>query len=141
LLKKLHIGQQLRTLVFDQSIERLEMLVPTQFTYHSKKKDDSAITNFSSGEAAILGAVNALNEGVNLPNVDLIVVMGFNSNSRHTVQRIGRGIRYRPNHTTRVIMLYSAGTKDEEWCHQALTDIPQQLIQKKFLSEILQEKS
>jgi superfamily II DNA or RNA helicase len=144
LLSKFHVpNKEMRTLVFDQSIERLESLIPPEFTFHSKKKykkgEISAVHKFMSMENRILGAVNALNEGVNLPHIDIEIVMGCNSNARHTVQRIGRSIRYEEGHTVRIFMLESLGTQDSAWVNEALSEIPPELVERKTLAQVMAE--
>lgn len=138
LLKAIHVpNKSLKTLVFDQSIERLGKLLPSEFCYHSKSKNRDAIKHFSNNKTRILGAVQALNEGVNVGKVDLELIMGMNSNSRDTVQRIGRSIRYYEGHKTHIIILQSLGTQDVNWVAEALKEIPPELISYKSVDQVL----
>jgi len=144
LLYKFHVpDKKLRTIVFDQSIERLESIIPPEFTFHSKKKykkgEVTSVERFMTFDSRILGAVNALNEGVNLPHVDIEILVGCNSNARHTVQRIGRSIRYEEGHSARIFILESLGTQDSNWVTEALSEIPPELIERKSLAQVLAE--
>lgn len=144
LLYKFHVpNKDMRTIVFDQSIERLESILPAEFTYHSKKKykkgEVTSVENFMNFNSRILGAVNALNEGVNLPHVDIEILVGCNSNARNTVQRIGRSIRYEEGHSARIFLLETLGTQDSNWVAEALSEIPPELIERKSLAQVLAE--
>lgn len=51
------------------------------------------INKFASGEANIMLASISLDEGYNLPNIDIALLLSGNSTSRQTIQRIGRVLR------------------------------------------------
>jgi|JI10StandDraft_1071094.scaffolds.fasta_scaffold85409_3 superfamily II DNA or RNA helicase len=126
-----------RSLIFDATIDRLQKLMPAELTYHSKSKNDTALKKFMDKSSRVLGAVQALNEGVNTPDVDYEFILQVNSNSRHTVQRIGRSIRFKEGHKTRVFILEQQGTQDVNWVMEAIKDIPPQLVFRKTLKELL----
>jgi superfamily II DNA or RNA helicase len=110
-----------RTLIFTGSIDLCEKLCKPN-TFHSET-NDTALTEFAAKIRPYLGAVNALNEGKNLPEVDQTIVVQLDSNARNIVQRIGRGIRWRPNHIGLVVILVARGTADEKWYKQAVAEI------------------
>lgn len=138
LIKHFHVSDpNKRSLIFDATIARLQKLMPAELTFHFESKDDSALKKFMSKESRVLGAVKALNEGVNTPDVDYEFILQVNSNSRHTVQRIGRSIRFKEGHKTRVFILEQQGTQDVNWVMEAIKDIPPQLVFRKTLKELL----
>lgn len=107
-----------RTLIFAGSIKQCEDLCG-KYVYHSKT-DDTYLTKFKNKEISYLGAVNALNEGVNIPDLDYGIIVQANSNERHTVQRIGRLCRLRDGHKAKIYLLVSMGTVDEKWVKNAI---------------------
>lgn len=125
-VKKLidRFGQDNRTLVFGGSIAQIEELLPGA-VYHSKsgKAGDKALSDFQSGAINILGCVEALNEGINILNLDVGIIAQVSSNARDLIQRIGRLIRHRPNHTSVIFIVVAIGTQDEEWLAKALGDM------------------
>jgi superfamily II DNA or RNA helicase len=60
--------------------------------------------NFADGRIGILCAVDVLNEGVDVPDVNLVVFQRVTHSRRIFVQQLGRGLRLAPG-KTRVIVL------------------------------------
>jgi len=107
-----------RTLVFAGSIEQCGILCGEQ-VYHSKSGKD-ALNKFLSKELSLLGCVKALDEGVNIPDLDQAIIVQVDSNPRSLVQRVGRVVRYREGHKARVFILCVQNTVDESWLKTAL---------------------
>jgi superfamily II DNA or RNA helicase len=107
-----------RYLVFGGSIDQINTLMHP-YVYHSKTVD-TYYNKFLNKEISSLGAVKALNEGQNIPDLDMILVVQLNSKELDIIQRIGRVVRWREGHTAEVIILIASGTKDEEWLQKAL---------------------
>jgi len=105
-----------RTLIFAGSIEVAEYLEPN--TYHSKSSKEH-LQDFRNEKINRLSCVQALNEGINVPNVDNAVIVQVNSKERHLIQKIGRAVRYRPNHTAKIYVIYARDTVDENWVRKA----------------------
>lgn len=107
-----------RTIVFCGSIEQANKLCG-EFVYHSKS-GDTALTKFKAEEISGLGVVEALNEGHNIPNVDIGIIVQLSSSAKDLIQRIGRLIRYRKGHTARIFIIVAVGTVDENWFKKAI---------------------
>lgn len=107
-----------RTLVFAGSIKQCGELCEDR-VYHSKS-DGEALKAFMDGRTTFLGCVNALNEGVNIPNLDQSIIVQASSNPREMVQRIGRNVRWREGHVAKIFILCVLGTQDESWVKNAL---------------------
>ena len=119
-----------RTLIFCGSIEQAESVCP--YTYHSKngRKD---IDDFVNLEINRLSCVSALNEGENLPGIDSAIITQVNSKERTLVQRIGRLIRYRPNHEAHIHIICCKDTQDEVWLGKAMENIDKSIIEFKYI--------
>lgn len=107
-----------RMLVFCGLISQAELLLPGQ-TYHSKS-DSKALEAFTEGEISKLACVAAMNEGINIPNLDSALIVHFNSNPKDMIQRLGRIIRLREDHIAKISILVAQGTIEEEWIEKAL---------------------
>lgn len=70
-----------------------------------------------------MSCVNALNEGQNIPDLDIGFVVQLNSNELHLIQRIGRLLRYRPNHIGKIIILCVIDSIDKEWVKKATANL------------------
>lgn len=117
-------NDSLRWLVFCGIIAQAVELCGDQ-VFHSKQKKgekDLAYDNFKSQKANLLGSVNAINEGHNLPNIDDILVTQLNSQELNLIQRIGRAVRRKIGRIRPAIIriLCAKGTQDEEWVETAL---------------------
>lgn len=113
------IPENKRILIFSQSIKQVEELLPE--VYHSKV-DDKYYNLFINEKINKLGVVNALNEGDNIKNLDIGIIVQGNSNPKNLFQRIGRLIRYRKNHTATIHILCLCNTVDEIWINTMLED-------------------
>ena len=114
-----------RLLLFCGSINQAEDLYPN--TFHSKSSD-KGLKKFIDGKESILSCVDALNEGVNIPNVDAAIIVQAKSKQRHMVQRVGRIVRYREGHLGEIYILCAAGTQDETWVTKALSEFDKSAI-------------
>jgi superfamily II DNA or RNA helicase len=119
----------IRTLVFTKSIDICNFIVGENNAHHSKAKNGS-YNRFISGESNLLGVVDSINEGVNLPELDCVVIEQLNSQAREFIQRIGRGLRYRKDHVAKIYIIVSKGTQDESWLMDAIEHIPNEKIKK-----------
>lgn len=110
-----------RTLIYAGSIAQANELGGSQ-VYHSQT-DDAALNGFRSGKLSYLVAVDAINEGVNLPDLDQELLVQLKKKERILKQRIGRAVRFRPGHTADIYILVSQSTVDEDWFKAATDDI------------------
>lgn len=84
---------------------------------------DDSLTKFINQDYNQISCVEALNEGHNLPNLDIAFIVQLNSNELDFIQRVGRLIRYRFGHIGRVIILCVYDTVDKTWVEKALKNI------------------
>lgn len=66
-----------------------------------------------SGEIIALSAPRILDEGIDVPDADLGVVMASNRSRRQMIQRLGRVLRRREGKTARFVVLYAEGTVED----------------------------
>jgi len=69
--------------------------VPHQFINGKETSEvrQKALIDFEKGELPVLIATSILDEGVDIPNIDVMVLAGGGKSSIKTLQRIGRGLR------------------------------------------------
>ena len=124
---KKYVGRSLvrrlkgRFLVFCSSKEQSEFATDGK-VYHSSS-GDKFFNAFVNGELDILGAVEGLNEGHSLPDMDGILILHMTTKERDFLQRLGRAIRYRDNFVAQIYILSIEGTKDIEWTRKVLRKI------------------
>lgn len=123
-----------RVITFCSNIEQAETLC--EDSYHSKNKKKNNLLHFINQVINRLTCVNALNEGVNIPNLDVGVVVQANSNEINLIQRIGRVVRVRPGHRAKIYIFVASGTQDMLWLDQSLAGFDPSKITRKKLKAV-----
>lgn len=118
-------GKNKRILIYGANIAQVEKL--SKHVYHSKT-NSASLKLFKENKINKLGVVNALNQGANVGVVDEIVIVQLNSNPRHLIQRIGRGIRFKSGHKCRITVLVYKDTVDEEWFNIVISNLNKNLV-------------
>lgn len=81
----------------------------------TRKNREKIIQELENGTKRILIGCNAIEEGLNLPEMDsAIFLSNFSSSSRKIIQRAGRTMRSLPGKEVHIYALYCQGTKEEE---------------------------
>ena len=118
------VDQSHGTLVFTQTQEsarRAEQVYTAlgsraSALYSGMAKDDrkQGMEDFRSGASQILAAPRLLDEGIDVPEADLGVIVAANRSQRQMVQRLGRVIRKKADgRVGRLVVLYSKGTVED----------------------------
>lgn len=125
-----------RTLVFTETKEAADAarasLVDSGIsaeTYHSDinpQERDSRLRAFAEGRCRALVAVRALDEGVDVPDVDLGVVLTASRQKRQMIQRLGRVIRKKSDgRYARLINVFAIDSPEDpdQGGHEAFYDL------------------
>lgn len=119
--KRRHLGELLarhrknRVLVFTPNNETAyavarEHLVMPLTCDISRVERDSALELFRRGALSVLVSSRVLNEGLDVPDADVAIIVGGALGEREHVQRIGRLLRPRPGKRAVIYELVTAGT-------------------------------
>jgi len=111
----LHRHRDARVLVFTAdndtayAVSREHLIMP--FTCDIGRKERAeALDRFRRGELKALVSARVLNEGVDVPDADVAVIVGAALGEREHVQRVGRLLRPRDGKRAKVFELVSRGT-------------------------------
>jgi RNA polymerase primary sigma factor len=118
------VDQSHGTLVFTQTQEsarRAEELFTSLgakasalFSGMDKDERKQGMEDFRSGASQILAAPRLLDEGIDVPEADLGIIVAANRSQRQMVQRLGRVIRKKADgRVGRLVVLYSKGTVED----------------------------
>jgi superfamily II DNA or RNA helicase len=77
-----------------------------------RKERECALTRFRNGELRALVSSQVLNEGLDVPEAEIGVVVAGQGGEREHVQRLGRLLRPRPGKRALVYELVAAGTRE-----------------------------
>jgi superfamily II DNA or RNA helicase len=92
-------------------IARTELVMPITCDIARAERDE-ALEAFRRGEIRALVSSRVLNEGLDVPDADVAIVVGASAGVRELVQRIGRLLRPAPNKRATVYELVTAGTTE-----------------------------
>jgi len=120
-LKHMYVNHE-RTLIFCNSIDSARIMCAN--TYHSKTNSDS-LNAFREGKIDTLSCVNALNEGVNLSNVDNAIILQVNTSDLVLIQKIGRTLRLSDdkNKISKIYILCMQNTIDVDWVNDVTKNL------------------
>jgi len=103
-----HAGERVLIFTFDNAtayaIARALLVNPVTCDIGRRERADM-LARFRSGEAPVLVSSQVLDEGLDVPEADIAIVVGGTASQRRHVQRIGRVLRPRPGKRARVYEL------------------------------------
>jgi superfamily II DNA or RNA helicase len=95
------------------AIARQELIMPITCDIKRRERDE-VLARFRRGELRALVSARVLNEGVDVPDADVAIIMGGSHGEREHVQRVGRLLRPMPGKRAVVYEIVAAGT-NETW--------------------------
>lgn len=107
-----------KTLVFTSdnetayAIAKGELVMPITCDINRKERAD-ALDRFRRGELRALVSARVLNEGLDVPDADVAIIVGGSSSEREHMQRVGRLLRPAPGKRAQVYELVAAQTSEE----------------------------
>ena len=113
-----------RTLIFTQSIKSANAIAAELIEHgvaaapHHSEIDmtqrDDILRQFAEGELTVLVSVQTLEEGVDVPDADLAIIVASSKQRRQMVQRMGRVLRRKSDgRDARFIILFVALTDED----------------------------
>lgn len=121
-----------KTIVFCSSVEVSETIVEELSesgvyaeAYHSRLSENEradVLENLQDGDIQAVVAVNALDEGVDVPDIDLGVIVSGSRQRRQMIQRMGRIVRRKVDKRgAAFIVIYARGTAEDPSVQSAST--------------------
>lgn len=86
-----------------------------QVKVSGKSIKTKTLTEFAEGKVTVLNTAKALDEGYNVEGIELVIICSSSSQKRQSIQRQGRGLRYKEGKRTIIVNLYFMDTQDEAW--------------------------
>ena len=103
-----------RAMIFCNSIEyaeRIAKLIPNSYAVHSSLSNNeqrARLERFRSGAVNIVTTVDKFNEGIDVPDVNVIVFLRATSSSTVFYQQLGRGLRKLPGKNKVLVLDFAA---------------------------------
>lgn len=120
-----HLPAPAKIIIFTERIETSEIIYTTLKTtlncgaglYHSVMAENvrnNALRRFEDGEIRILVSCKALDEGFNVPEADVGIIVSCTNSDRQRIQRLGRILRRKGEHNAlRLYYLYIEDSAEE----------------------------
>jgi len=130
------ISDTLKVLIFNERIditnnlyEKLLVLYPNQVgRYHSEMDEDdkrNVLIKYQNSKIRILVACKALDEGLNVPETDVGIIVSSTNSSRQRIQRLGRILRLSKSiNVSRLFYLYVGSSNEDQ---ELLADINKEM--------------
>lgn len=121
-------------IIFTKNISlatQLNNMIAGSRVYHSKlkkKERESILEDYALCKFTVLIAVDALNEGLNITDVDAAVSVSGSSTELEQIQRLGRCLRLSDNKRALFFNLYVPGTPEERWATERTKNLNPQWI-------------
>ena len=133
------IGKANRTLVFSETIQgsglaysKLKELGVSVSQLHSELDPivrSAAFNAFVSGELNVICCVKVLDQGIDVPEVDLAIILATSRTRRQMIQRMGRILRLKEDgRVARFVLVYVRDTRED----------PLQGAHEEFFNELLE---
>ena len=106
--------QDPRVIIFCQSVmhcDRLAELMPRSYAVHyeiSRRRQDVRLERFRAGLANTLLTVDKFNEGIDIPEANVIVFLRSTTSRTVFLQQLGRGLRRHPSKDRVVVLDFAA---------------------------------
>ncbi len=107
----------LKTIIFCRNIahaERFRKFLPGAEVYHSKRSAEqnrATLRRFRSGQCRYILTVNKFNEGMDIPDAELIVFLRTTESLTIFLQQLGRGLRLRPGKKKVIVLDFVANAE------------------------------
>ena len=114
-----------RIVCFCTNIEQAEFLGGDEAIHSKKKNSLSIIGQFNNKETDRIFAVGMLQEGMNLTDIQVGIIIQLDGEERAFIQKFGRALRAE---SPEQYIIYYKGTRDEEYLKNAIENIDAKYI-------------
>lgn len=116
--------QKSKIITFSSTVDMAEK-IGVGYVYSgkdSKKKGRITIEEFSKKKHGVINTVAKANEGLDVPGLNVGIILGMDSSPTKAVQRKGRVIRLEPDKKAEIFTLVINDTKEEAWFQRSHPD-------------------
>jgi superfamily II DNA or RNA helicase len=114
-----------KTIIFTESTDHADKICLNSFhSKNSKFVNEKNMNNFAEGKLLQLSAVGQLDEGINVPDLEKVLILHSYANNIKAKQRIGRALRLGGDSgkIAYIHIIVYQNTVDEDWCKNAISD-------------------
>jgi superfamily II DNA or RNA helicase len=123
--KKIEIAKKImearsenKIITFSNNVQMAEMIENGNNVYTgqtSKKKGRVMIEDFTAGKIKTIHSCKKLDEGFDVPDASVAIILGFDSSEIKSTQRRGRVVRQYENKIAEIFYIVIKDTQEEKW--------------------------
>lgn len=120
-IKKLVKSLEGSTIIFGVELHLLEQITSNIVKGGSKLQESvnlQLIDLFNSGKISVIGSAKKLKQGITLEGVTNCILVSYYSESWHTIQQLGRVIRFKPGKLANLYIIKTTNTLEEKWYNE-----------------------
>ncbi len=132
-----------KTIVFCESIlhvENFQQYLPNSATFHSKnsyKVNDANLKSFTENGLQFLLAVDKFNEGIDMPDIEVVVFLRSTDSQRIFLQQLGRGLRRKEGKDKLLVLDFVANLDRIMYLKDFMKNIQRHLKTKEYVQDVL----
>jgi len=129
-IKLAEIYKDKKIMIFTERVNVANLLqkaIPNSFVYNPKKSEKALtklMNEYKEMDNGVLIAAKALDEGMDIPGIDIGIIHSNSSSKLQGTQRNGRIIRKSNDKVALIINLYLENTQDKKWLLRRIEGIP-----------------
>lgn len=83
---------------------------------------------FRKGDRHVLSTAKALDQGADLPDLSMALILAATSKPLQSIQRMGRVLRKKEGKRAVIVEVYAKDTQDEKWLQKRQRKTPRKAI-------------
>ncbi len=118
IIKKLIKTLDGKTIIFGVELELLEQITPNIVKGGKglqEKVNLQLVDYFNSGKIKVIGSAKKLKQGITLEGVTNCILVSYYSESWHTIQQLGRVVRFKPDKLANLYIIKTLETLEDKW--------------------------
>lgn len=103
----------------------------------SKKKSSDIISEFNIKDKAVINSVHRLDEGADLKGLSVAIILGIDSSTIKSTQRLGRVVRLEKDKNAEIFNIIINNTTEVAWFQNSHKDFDYKIIDEDGLNKVL----
>lgn len=139
--------QKEKIITFSKTIKTADKIKPNIencFYLHSgktRKKNRITLDEFNELSSGVLNSGKMLEEGITIPNLNIGILVSYDSSRISLIQKLGRILRYEEGKEAMLFVLVIKNTVEESWVNKALGTLKYETLDEEQLDNLLNGKA
>lgn len=104
-----------KTIIFGVELDILRKITPNVVEGSDDKFNNGIIDKFNSGKINVIASAKKLKQGITLEGVTNCILVSYYSQSWHTIQQLGRIVRFKEGKIANLYIIKTYGTLEDKW--------------------------